>query len=90
MADERNALLNDCCDRHPLTGEPDHASLPPDRASVIEEYDTLLRVADEALIATGTDPQPQPTNVVVLPFLSARTLRPVRAARSDGWTGGAA
>ncbi len=31
VADERNALLNDCCDRHPLTGEPDHASLPPDR-----------------------------------------------------------
>jgi hypothetical protein len=81
LADERNALIEECCDPDPRTGRPDLSSLPPDQAAVIDEYTELLTVADEALIAEGIDPQPQPTNVLVFPM---RRMRPVLAVQSDG------
>ncbi|WP_343715300.1 hypothetical protein [Inquilinus sp.] len=87
LADERRRLLSDFCLHDAATGQPILSTLEADDAAFVDEIDELLSVVDGALIDAGVDPQPQPTNVVVLPV---RNLRPVRAVPSDGWPGGTA
>lgn len=87
IAEERRSLLDDFCAHDLVTGQPILATMDAGSAEIIAEFDEMLAQIDEALIEAGIDPQPQPTNVVVLPV---RSLRPVRAAPSDGWTGGSA
>lgn len=86
VADERRALLEDFCIKDLATGQPVLSTMAGDEAAIVDEYDELLAVADGALIAAGIDPQPQPTNVVLLPVLPGRNLRPVRVVQSDGWS----
>jgi len=86
-AQERRDLLADFCDRDVVTGRPILATLDPLMADVVAAEDRLLAQIDETLIAAGIDPQPQETNVVVLP---ARGVLPIRLVPRDPWTGGTA
>jgi hypothetical protein len=84
LADERRALLEDFCIKDPGTGQPVLSTMCGDEAAIVDEYDELLAVADGALIAAGIDPQPQRTNVTVLPVLHGRNLRLIQSGDDDG------
>lgn len=91
-AQQRRDLLSENCERDAVTGELILATFNTEAWDGLCEIDRWLEMIDASLIAAGTDPQPPapdpvPSNVV---YLSARNQRAVRAARSDGWTGGAA